>query len=160
MHLRNRSARDRLVVERAEYPSDPPAVGALERRDDMFARERRHAVLQLGELVGDVLRDEIPPRGKNRTELDEDRPQRFQRETEALLAGRREIAPEGERAGRGPHPAKALVAEQELVEPVVERDEPDLREPEPAHPGDCKGSAPQRTTALRAPRFDASAPPA
>ena len=42
-------------------------------------RERRHAVLQLGELVGEVGRQQVAPRRQHLAELDEDRPEALER---------------------------------------------------------------------------------
>ena len=62
---------------------DRLAVDARQRRDHLFGRERRHAVLQLGELVGDVERQQVAPRREHLAELDEDRPQLLQGEAQA-----------------------------------------------------------------------------
>ena len=141
MHLRDRGAGDRRAVERLEHLRRP----ACRRARSSVAitcsdGERRHAVLQLRELVGDVGRQQVAPRGEHLPELDEDRAQVLEREAQPLRARRRRVAPERERARERPHGAEPLVAGQELVEPVLERDERDPREAEEAHAADCKGS--------------------
>jgi hypothetical protein len=153
--LRNRGAGDRGAIERLEYLVDRLRVNALERRHHLVRRKRRDLVLQLGQLVGDVSRQEVAPRRQHLSELDEDRAQILQRQTKPHGARRRYIAPEGDRARGGPQPVKAFVSEQELVEPVFERDAQYLDEPERAHGADCKGSlantAPGRDLPAREP---------
>ena len=95
--------------------------------------KRRHAVLQLRELVGDVGGQQVAAGREHLAELDEDRPQLLQREAQTLCARRGKVAPEGERARGGPQPVEPLVPEQELVEPVLERDAQDLDQAEPPH---------------------------
>ena len=94
MDLRDRRARDRHAVEAQEDFVDRPAVDALERREHLLDRERRHAVLQLRELVGDVGRQEIAARRQHLAELDEDRPERFQRAAQPHRARRLVAAPQ------------------------------------------------------------------
>jgi len=54
MDLRDRRACDGHGVECFEDLIERLLVDACQRRDDLFRRERRHGILQLGELVGDV----------------------------------------------------------------------------------------------------------
>ena len=140
VHLRHRRARDRRPVERPEHGVHRLPVQPREFREHLFRRERRHAVLQLGELVGDVLRQQVAPGRQHLPELDEDRPEVLEREAQPLRERRRRVAPESEGARRRPHGPEALVAGQELVEAVLERDDDDLREASDAHPVDCKGN--------------------
>ena len=79
------------------------------------------------------VRQEIAARREHLPELDEDRPQLLQGQPQALRARRGQVAPEGDRARGRPQPAKPLVAEQELVEPVLERDAQNLDQSEQAH---------------------------
>ena len=55
-------------------------------------RERRHAVLQLGQFVGQVQRQQVAPRRQHLAELDEDRPQPLQRQAQAHAARLRRSA--------------------------------------------------------------------
>ena len=59
-----------------------------ERCEHLLDRKRRHAVLQHRELVRDVGRQQVAARGQDLAELDEDRPQRFQRAAQAHGARR------------------------------------------------------------------------
>ena len=82
---------------------------------------------------------EVAPRRQHLPELDEDRAEILERQAQPHGARRRRVAPERERARERPHGAEALVAGQEFVEPVLERDRDDLGEAQEAHPADCKG---------------------
>ena len=87
VHLRDRRARYRASrSKRRNTSSTRPAVDALQRRERLLGRERRTRVLQLRELVGDVGRQQIAARGEHLSELDEDRPERFQRAPQAHRA--------------------------------------------------------------------------
>jgi hypothetical protein len=50
------------------------------------AGERRHAVLQLGQLLRHLGRQDVRPGGKGLAELDEHRPQLLQRQAQAFAA--------------------------------------------------------------------------
>ncbi len=140
MHLRDRRARHRYAVERPEHLVDGLAVEAHERRDHGVRRERRHPVLQLGELVGDVERNQVATGRKHLPELDEDGPEILEREAQAHGPRCRRVAPERQRVRDRPHRAKPFVAGQELVEPVLQHDADNHRESQQAHATDCKGS--------------------
>ena len=117
---------------------DGLAVQPRQRRQHLLEGKRRHAVLQLRELVGDVHREEVAPGGEHLAELDEDRAELFEREPQPLCGGRRGVAPERQRPRQRPHRAEPFVAGQELVEPVLEGYNDDDREAREAHPVDCK----------------------
>ena len=76
VHLRDRGGRQRLLVEAARTvrssgrPKLRSMAGARQR-----AGKRRHLVLQLRQLVGDVGRQQVAARGQRLAELHEDRPQ-------------------------------------------------------------------------------------
>ena len=139
MHLRDRRARDRRLVERPEDFIHRLAVQPGERGLDLGERKRRHAVLELRELVGDVRRQEIAPGGEHLAELDEDRTELLECQAQTLRTRRRSVAPERQRTRRGTNRAEPLVTGQKLVEPVLERYNYDLGEPREAHLADCKG---------------------
>ncbi len=82
MHLRDRRGGDGVAIERLEHLVDGLPVEPVERRDDLVGRKRRHAVLQLRELVGDVERDQVAPRREHLPELDEDRAQILERKAQ------------------------------------------------------------------------------
>jgi hypothetical protein len=67
-------------------------------------RKRRHAVLQQGQFVGDVGRQQVAPGRQHLAELDEDRPEVLQRLAQALAARRRQVAPHGGDARHQPQP--------------------------------------------------------
>ena len=58
------------------------AVSGFQHRDGLRGREWRHLILQLGKFVGDVGRYQVAARGQHLAELDEDRPERFQRQAQ------------------------------------------------------------------------------
>ena len=84
-------------------------------------------------------RDQVAPRRQHLPELDEQRAEILEREAQPHRPRRRRVAPERDRVRERPHGAKPLVAGQELVEPVLERDQTDLGKTQEAHPADCKG---------------------
>ena len=139
MHLRDRRARDRLAVEAREHFADRAPVDALERRDHLLAGKRRHAVLQLRELVGDVRRQEVAARRQHLAELHEDRTEVGEREPQPHRARARQVAPEQHAVDERLQAAHALVAEQEFVEPVLEGDVEDAKEAQDAHPSILRG---------------------
>ena len=121
VHLRDRCGRQRRLVEALEGLGDRPTVGTLDDRPRLGAREGRHAVLQLRELVGDVGRQQVAPRGERLAELDEDRPQRLEREPDPLAA---RAAPRALEPGRGrqvehePQRPEQVRREDDVVQPV------------------------------------------
>ena len=133
MHLRNRRAGDRTGFELGEHLVDRPVVRALERGEHEFGRERRHLVLQLGELVGDVRRQQIAARRQELAEFDEDRTQRFQREPQAYCPGRVEPAAKQQKFKYPAQTAHALMAEYEFVESEPQTDGDDFQQPEKTH---------------------------
>ncbi len=84
MHLRDRGARDGRLVDGAKDFRVRPAVGAVERRRGAIPGEGRNVVLQLRELVGDVLGNEVAAHREELAELHEHRSQGFEREPQAL----------------------------------------------------------------------------
>ncbi len=86
VHLRDRGRRERLRFESREGFGD----GSAERLLDDGARglvvERRHAVLEFGELDGDIGREQVATRGERLPELDEDGAELLERQPQALSA--------------------------------------------------------------------------
>ena len=86
------------------------------------AGERRHAVLQLRELVGDVGRQQVAPRREHLAELDEDRAELLERQAQPLAA--RAAPPALE-------PGRRREVEREAQRPEQVRREDDVVEPVP-----------------------------
>jgi len=128
VHLRHRRARDGFALEILEDLVHRPTVDPRERRQHLVGGKRRHLVLQLRQLVGDVDRDQVATGGEHLAELHEDGTQRFERESQALAARAVEPAPEEDAADDRAQPADAAVREHELVEPEPHADGHDLRE--------------------------------
>ena len=87
-----------------------PAVGLLDFGQGEMRVEGRHAILQPGQFVGDVGRQQVAPGRQHLAELDEDRSQFLQRQAQPHRPWRRQVAPElhGIRAG-GPGGRSARV---------------------------------------------------
>ena len=133
MHLRNRGAGDCGRIEFCKYLVDGLAIGALERGQHKLRRERRHLVLQFGEFVGDIRRQQIAPRRQHLTEFDEDRTERLQRKAQPHCAWRVKLAPEQQRLEHGTQAAHTFVAEKELVEAEVHADADNFRQSKQTH---------------------------
>ena len=131
VHLSDRGGGERLVVEAVEHLLGGPAIGALDDEFRVLYRERRHAVLQLGELVRDVGRQQVAPRGQGLAELDEDRAELLEREPDPFTA-RAALAPLEPRGGRQvereSQRAKQVGRENELVEVVPDEHALDVQE--------------------------------
>ena len=82
--------------------------------------ERRHAVLQQRQFVGDVGRQQVAPGRQHLAELDEDRAQVLQRLAQALAARRRQVAAEREDAGQRAQPGPLEAGEDQLVQAVAQ----------------------------------------
>src|SRR2546430_13216354 len=59
VHLRDGGGGERGLIEGVEHLRERPSVGALDRLAGDGARKRRHAILQLGQLVGDIRRQQV-----------------------------------------------------------------------------------------------------
>ena len=113
----------------AKIVVDRLAEGLLDQRARLRGRERRHAVLQLGELVGEVRRQQVAPRRQHLAELDEDRPEPLQPQAQPLAARRVEPAADGEHAHQRAHPALAEAGQRQLVQPVAQNRDADEDQP-------------------------------
>ncbi len=131
VHLRDRGGGERRLVELGEHFAHRFAVSALDDGFGFQPRERRHAVLQFLELVGDVDRQQVASRGQRLAELHPDRPQLLECEPDALTAwtalaaleprGRREVE-------REPQRTEQVRRENDLVEPVTDEHALDLEQ--------------------------------
>ena len=82
MHLRNGCSRQWLLFEAAEEFVAGFAEAALDGGARFTPGKRRHPVLQLRQLVGNVRRQQIAPRRQSLAELHEDGSQFLQRQTQ------------------------------------------------------------------------------
>ncbi len=96
--LGDRRRGDRRGVELGIDLGDPAAEATLDLRDGVLPRKWRHPVLQQCELVGDVDGDQVAPGREHLAELDEDRPQAFERLAQSLTAGGVQLAAEPQQA--------------------------------------------------------------
>ena len=87
VHLRDGGRGGRLDVETRKHAVERRPQGVLDGGDRHVAAERRDAILQLRQIVGDVRRNQIATRGQRLAELDEYRTQFLEREAQALAAG-------------------------------------------------------------------------
>ena len=83
MDLGDRCRRDGHIVELAEQIIDRRRKFLFDRFARDGSRERRQPVLQGGQIVGDFLADQVGADGKRLSQLDEGRPQLFQRRRKA-----------------------------------------------------------------------------
>jgi hypothetical protein len=132
VHLRDRGARDRDHVELAEDLGVRALVGLVQGLDHALARYRRHVVLQLRELVGDVLGNEVAPDRKELAELHEDRTERLERAPQPLPARGGSVAPEEENAEEKADQSAARTT-NEFVEAVLADRVDDADDAEDAH---------------------------
>ncbi len=79
VHLRDRGARDGLRLELLEDLCDRLAEGAFDFGNGELGCERRHLILQLRQLVGDIRGQEVAARREHLAELDENRAERLER---------------------------------------------------------------------------------
>jgi hypothetical protein len=107
----------------------PPRLAGRVALDDgarLCTGERRHLVLQLGQFVGDVRRHQVAPGGQHLAELDEDRPQVLQRQSQPLTTRSVVGAAQSQQAGQQAQAAVvAQLVEHQLVHAVAQH-----------HPGD------------------------
>jgi hypothetical protein len=116
VNLPDRGSRDRLLVELRERPRDREPEILLDHPLDVRERHGRDVVLELTELVDDVERHQVRPRGEKLAELDERRAELIEHLSQppAAIGGARVL-----------RPAPAI---DHVPEPVTRRDPPDLGE--------------------------------
>ena len=135
MHLRHRGRSHWRALEVVEDGVDRLAVEAFQHRQRLLGGEGRHAVLEQGELVGEVGRQQVAPGRQHLAELDEDRPERLERLAQARAARFRKRAPEEDLVPDVRQPAAAVGVEHHAVEAEAQADGDDLGEAEEAHGG-------------------------
>ena len=127
MDLRDRGARHRLALERGKHLVHGFAIYPFQNGERLGGRKRGHAVLQGGQFIGYVVRDQVTPRRQHLTELDEDRTQTLQRLTQTFAAGTIEPTPEENHPHHRAQPAQTGVSEHESIEPEPKHHEQDAR---------------------------------
>ena len=80
VHLGHRGGGEGVGLEVREHLVHRPAQGGLDAAHRFVRREGRHGVLQLRELVGDVVGQQVAARGQHLPELDEHGAERLERE--------------------------------------------------------------------------------
>ena len=133
VHLRDRRARHRHPFEIVEQHVDRRAERLFDEADRHRRMERRHLVLQLGQFVGDIDRQQIAPRGQHLAELDEDRPEAFEREAQTHARRRVELAADGGDTQQQPHATVVDAAEHHLIETEADDREKNLEETQKTH---------------------------
>src|SRR5258708_6498369 len=131
-HMRHRRARDRRAIEGAEHFGARLAIGARERGLDFAPRERRHRVLQLRELLGDVVGNQVAAHREQLAELHEHRAERFERKAQPHAAPPRVPGPEVSDAKEQPRERPAATR-QELVHAVTADGEDDAEQTQGVH---------------------------
>src|SRR5664280_1950185 len=129
MDLSNRRARHRRSIEAREDGVDRLAERVLDDGARHGVGKRRDAILQPGQLVGDVGGQEVAPRREHLAELDEDGAEPLETQAQALAAWRRKAPAEGDDADEEANPALAKARERQLVEPEAKNRDPDDDEP-------------------------------
>ncbi|MCY1528890.1 hypothetical protein D9M68_640120 [compost metagenome] len=124
VYLGDRGGGQRLAVEAREQAGDLGAELFLDQRHRVLGIERRHLVLEEGQLVGDVRRQQVAAGRQQLAELDEDRPEVLQRQAQAFAARQvqlpaRQPAP-GQQEARGGQPPGQRQGEQQVVEAVAD----------------------------------------
>ena len=129
MHLGNRCAGHRRVVERLEDLAYRPVECTFDRSHGYFRRKRRYAVLQSGQFVRDVRRQQVAPRRHHLTELDKYRSEALQCLPQSLTAWRIELAPGREDASQNAQPWFLEAGEDQLIETVAKRNPDNIDAP-------------------------------
>ena len=84
MYLCNRRGSDVIIIKRAEYDVHRLPQLALNDGANRRGRNRRDAVLQMRQLFDVFGRQNIRTGGEHLSQLDENRPQRFERQTQLM----------------------------------------------------------------------------
>jgi hypothetical protein len=87
VHLGNGSGGERHRIETREHARKRRAEGIFNGRNGNRAVERRDAILKLRQLIGDVGGQQVAAGRQGLPELDEDRPQLLERQTQPFAAG-------------------------------------------------------------------------
>ncbi len=146
MHLGHRSRGHGRTLEAGKQLGHRFAQRLLDNGDGLLLRKRRYIVLQPGQLVRDILGQQVAPRGQHLPELYENRPQFLQRTAQAhspRQIRRRVQAPWRKVQGEARQRAQALLVDK-LIESIAADDTQDFSQTQDAG----HGSAPQLLQAL------------
>ncbi|MNZ70471.1 hypothetical protein D3C78_888100 [compost metagenome] len=124
--LGDRGGGQRFALEAGEDLLDLGAQLFLDARHGEFRRERRNIVLQVCQFVGDIVRQQVTAGGEDLAELDEDRPEVFQGQAQALATAElqllaRQPAPRQQAAEQAQPPGQHRQFEHQVVESVADR---------------------------------------
>ena len=137
MHLGDRGRGQRLLVEGGEASADGGAERAFDGDARLAAGERCDLVLQRGQFVGDVGRQQIATGREDLAELDEDRPELGQGQDQARAA--RQGRDLGRRArheqARPTQDAEAVGIVDDVIESITYDDRRDAHHPRQQTPG-------------------------
>jgi len=130
MHLRNRRARHRMMIKAMEQRRQRLAQRLLDNRCRHLRVKRGHTVLQFGEFIRHIRRQQITPRRQHLTELHEDGPKLLERQAQALAAWALGLAAQRQQPHQRTDAPALETRQRELIQPVVQDDEDDLAQPE------------------------------
>ncbi|RMS05948.1 hypothetical protein ALP75_204957 [Pseudomonas syringae pv. actinidiae] len=126
MHLSHRGRGQWCFVKPAEHIADTCAQLFFDQLDRHLLVERRHAVLQQHQLVGDVFGQQIAARGQQLPELDENRPKVLQCQTKTYATAQLGLAPwqpaPGQHETHREHPPRQGQGEQQVIEAITNND--------------------------------------
>ena len=132
MHLRDRRAGHGFPIKTGEHRADRAAQGFFNGCSGQVGIKWRHRILQFGQFIGDIQRQQIPPGGENLTELDKNRAQALQSLANALTPRRAEVAAPGKTAGKPLQPGLLKTTQKQYVEPEAQKDPDDENAPKKA----------------------------
>ncbi len=133
VHLCDRRARDRYPFEIVEQHIDWRTQRLLDKTDRHVRWERRHLILQLRELIGDIHRQQVAPGRQHLAELHENRPETFEREAQPHAGRLIELAADRGDAQQQPHAPVVDTAEHHLIETEADNRKENLEETQKTH---------------------------
>jgi hypothetical protein len=125
MHLRYRSAGHGGVIEAGKYFVQRLIESALDAGNGHSRIERRHAVLQPGQFVGNIGGQQVAPGGEHLAELDKNRPQALQGFAQALAAWRVQVAPPAQNTRCATQQGLLKAVEDEFVQAITQHNPDD-----------------------------------
>ena len=141
VHLGNGRTGDGLAVKRDKNIVNLAVEGALDAGNGHLTAKRRHPVLQTGEFVGNVNRQQVAPGGQHLAKFHKNGPQALQRLPNALTAWRFQVASDRNHARNHTQPGLLKTVQEQLVQPVAEHHPNDKNTSNQArHVGDRPGT--------------------
>ena len=132
VYLGDRGRGERRLIECRECLLHGTSERALDDAARLISRKRRHAVLQLGKLIGNVARQQVAPRGYGLAEFDEHGPELLECEPDAFaatcLAAPLEPQPRRQIEHEAQRPVEVRLTD-EIIERVPQQRALDLKEP-------------------------------